>query len=273
MLVAHLKGARILAALALKGPIYHCPGCGQVVTLRKGTKVAHNFAHKPPVTCAYAKGETAGHMAAKMLFLNYMLSLPRHAQVEFPVGNQRADLYVESKDGNKYVFEMQHTSITESEIAQRTAAYMQFGAAVTWLPLIDLAKRTDKTLTRTGYVIERYSPKPFERWLEGFHFGKDMWYVDPSSGFLWHGVTNDVMLEKPAAEWRESGGYLNSVGGYSYRSTRWRKLKLTGPYALAQLRITRERRQAFQSKRYSYPAGWRAVLSPRPDSVPMPLAI
>ncbi|CAG2138086.1 hypothetical protein LMG19282_01443 [Cupriavidus campinensis] len=270
MLVALRSGVRSFAHLSHKGPAYHCPGCGQAVTLKKGLKKAHHFAHKPPVTCSWAKGETAAHLAAKMLFLNHFLSIPRNADVEFPIGTQRADVYAESKDGDKYIFEMQHQPITEQEIARRTAEYHKHGAAVTWLPLIDLAKFGDKKKTADGYVIERYSPKPFEKWLQGYHWKKDMWYVDTGTGSLWHGVMDEVMLSRDSAEWYEPGGYMQSVSGYSYPSKRWRKLTLTGPYTLSQVRIARTLRKATSNKAHTYPGGYRIVIV-RPDvHVPPP---
>ena len=47
------------------GP-FQCPGCMQMVTVRKGNIKAHHFAHKPPVTCARGKGETEQHLRTKL---------------------------------------------------------------------------------------------------------------------------------------------------------------------------------------------------------------
>ncbi|EHP44218.1 competence protein CoiA-like family protein [Cupriavidus basilensis OR16] len=267
MLVALLNGARTFAALAQKGPTYDCPGCGQVVTLKKGLKVIHHFAHKPPVTCTWAKGETAAHMAAKKLFLDHLRALPRVADVEFPIGTQRADVYALGKNGAPYVFEMQHQPITEQDIARRTQDYFKQGAAVTWLPLIDLSKLTTKK-TATGHIIERYSPKPFEKWLQGFNF-KELWYVEPSTGLLWQGKFDKAMLEVAYSEWHVSGGGTESAGGYSRPSKRWRKLTLTGPFTLAQLNITTTRRQSSSVGTHFYPQGNRIVFVPK-SPVPSP---
>lgn len=67
MLVAELDGGRIDAFSAERGPTYHCPKCRGEVVLKKGRKVVHHFAHKPPTECTWATGETRAHMEAKVL--------------------------------------------------------------------------------------------------------------------------------------------------------------------------------------------------------------
>ncbi|MGA3954069.1 competence protein CoiA [Ralstonia nicotianae] len=262
MLVAHMNGLRVFARDALKGPTYHCPDCRTEVVLKKGLKVIHHFAHKPPVTCSWAIGETAAHMLSKQLFLDYFRSLPRHADVEWPVGNQRADVYAVGQSGHGYVFEMQHQPITEQEIARRTAAYFQSGVAVGWLPLINVAK-LHGVKTATGYVVARYSPKPFEKWLHGFNF-KEIWYVEPSTGNLWKGRFDKALLDVPYSEWRVSGGGTEWAGGYSYPSKRWRRLTLTGPFKLEKMRISSRFRKASAVGAHTYPQGNRITFAPLP---------
>src|SRR5207253_2415378 len=104
----------------------------------------------------------------------------------------------------------------------------------------------------TGHIIERYSPKPFEKWLHGFNF-KELWYVEPSTGLLWQGKFEKAMLEVAYNEWHVSGGGTESAGGYSRPSKRWRKLMLTGPFTLAQLNITKTRRQSSSVGTHFYP--------------------
>lgn len=262
MLVALLNSARVLAGLAQKGPSYSCPGCGQAVTLKKGTKVVHHFAHKPPVTCSWAQGETAAHMAGKLLFLNHFRSVAAPSDVEFPIGNQRADVYATNQAGHGFVFEIQHQPISELEIARRTQEYFRSNVAVTWVPLIDIAKLKDKKVTSSGYVVHRYSPKPFEKWLHGFNFG-ELWFVDVATSMLWQGRFEKSMIEVPLSEWHVSGGGTESAGGYSRVSKRWRKLSLTGPYSLGQLKIARALRKQGSMGSHIYPQGQRVTFAPR----------
>lgn len=263
MLVALQGTVRTHAASASKGPTYHCPGCRQEVTLKKGVKVVHHFAHKPPVSCAWAAGETLAHLGAKNLFLNHFAAQGYEADVEYPIGSQRADVHVVGSNGTQYVFEMQHQPITSEEIAARTDAYFQAGAVVTWLPLIDIAKMAPKAKkTADGYVIERYTPKPFERWLHGFHF-KELWFVDASTGMLWRGQFDAAMLDVPYSEWHVSGGGTESAGGYTRFSKRWRKLTLVGPYPLGSITFGRQSRAACVFGGHRYPAGARVTMTPK----------
>lgn len=262
MLVALINGQRIHAGLAQKGEIYYCPGCHQEVTLKKGAKVIHHFAHKPPVTCSWATGETKAHLGAKSLLMNYFRDLGYQAEVEYPVGSQRADVHVLGRNGPN-IFEVQHQPITPSEIATRTAAYFQAGAAVTWLALIDIAKNEGKAKrTSDGYVIERYSPKPFERWLHGFNF-KEIWFIDVATGMLWKGRFESSLIEVPYSEWHVSGGGTESAGGYARVSKRWKKLFLSGPYPLSAIQFGRKARQSGVVGSHVYPAGNRVTMTPK----------
>ena len=47
------------------GPFF-CPSCRGKVILKKGRIKIPHFAHKPPVTCIYGKGESEIHYKAKL---------------------------------------------------------------------------------------------------------------------------------------------------------------------------------------------------------------
>jgi competence protein CoiA len=261
MLVALNGTARIHAASAEKGPDFRCLGCGEAVTLRKGTRVVHHFAHKPPVTCAWAVGETHGHLAAKNLLMELFEWRGFEADVEYPVGKQRADVHVLGKRGRPHVFEIQHQPITPAEISARTEGYFAAGAAVTSISLIDIAKFGSKAKkTATGYVIDRYPPKPFERWLHGFHF-KEPWFFEPSTLLFWRGTFSAAIIDVPLSEWRVSRGGLASAGGYSRHSKKWRTLTLDGPYPVNLISFGVETRPASAIGDFSYPGGRRITMA------------
>ena len=67
MLVALSEGARITAAAAQRGGEFRCPSCGKELILKKGQVVIHHFAHKPPIVCDWARGETLAHLEAKRI--------------------------------------------------------------------------------------------------------------------------------------------------------------------------------------------------------------
>jgi hypothetical protein len=245
----------MIASLATKGPTYHCPGCGEEVILKQGRKVIHHFAHKPPVTCSWAAGETTLHLKAKEAFYEHFKRLGMNVEVEYPLnaGRLRADVYVIGKNGKPVVFELQHSSILPGEIERRTNEYFKLGITLIWVSVFKPGKLDGKQ-TRTGMVVERYTPKPFERWLHGFNFGK-IWYFDPENASLWHGRFDKSMIDVPVSEWYESGGTHVSVGGYSRISKRWKKLTLTGPFQLDQVRYEIKRRDETRLGGHWYPAG------------------
>ena len=259
MLVAHFGQVRVRASVAIKGHTYHCPGCGQEVTLKQGRKVIHHFAHKPPVTCSWAAGETVLHLKAKEAFYDFFSGRGgATVELEYPLdgGNLRADVYVTGANGKRVAFELQHSPISHDEIERRTARYFALGIALIWVPLLrpERIRGVFPRKNGDGLIVQRYTPKPFERWLHGFNFGQ-VWYFDPENGFLWHGKFGKSMIEVPASEWYEQGGTLVQVGGYERISTRWRKLTLTGPLALDDVGYHLKKREDARIGQYWYPGG------------------
>lgn len=266
MLVALMGQTRVIAAAAEKGPDYVCPGCRQPVILRKGRKVIHHFAHRPPTSCNFASGETHLHLLAKQTFLEFLRNQRgANAEVEYPLagGRLRADVFVVGRNGRPVAIELQHSSITLDEIERRTSAYMNAGVALLWLPLFR-PSRLNWEHRAGGLAVARYSPKPFEKWLHGFNFGC-IWYFDPENARLWRGKFEKSMIEVPVSEWYEPGGDHVVVGGYEKISKRWRRLELAGPYPLDAIEYRVEPRSASNKGTHRYPAGRVLKLSVRSD--------
>src|SRR6185369_16980461 len=75
------------------GP-FSCPLCVAETILRKGTMKVHHFAHKPPLTCEYGRGETECHRECKTAIYE---ALRRHrgfrdVEIERSVGTVRPDV-------------------------------------------------------------------------------------------------------------------------------------------------------------------------------------
>lgn len=62
MLVALQADQRVAVWDTQKGPLFVFPKCRNHIILKTGRLVAHQFGHKPPVTCPWAAGETQGHV-------------------------------------------------------------------------------------------------------------------------------------------------------------------------------------------------------------------
>lgn len=248
MLMALLNEVHVLARDSEKGSTYHCPECSREVTLKKGRKKVHHFAHKPPVTCYYAAGETEAHMKSKLDFYDHFKSLGLDATVEYPVSfnevRSRADVCVlNTRKGIAAALEIQHTTLSLDEIERRTKNYNTLGMAVGWIPLLDLDKYEVNTDSKAGWVIEKYSPKPFELWVEEFNNGR-VWFYEYKENTLWEGIFTPYMIDVPYSEFYEQGGTLATFGGYSKPSKRWRTLTINGMYELSGVEFSIAKRKA-----------------------------
>jgi competence protein CoiA-like protein len=65
---------------------FFCPICSDEAILKKGTVKVHHFAHKPPVTCEYGRGETEKHRMCKMEVFEGLKEHRRFRQVELEKG-------------------------------------------------------------------------------------------------------------------------------------------------------------------------------------------
>lgn len=267
MLMALLDEVRVLARDSDKGSTYLCPECRREVTLKKGRKVIHHFAHKPPTSCTYATGETAAHMKSKLDFHDHFISLGLPSRVEAPVSfngiRSRADVYVATtKKGIPAALEIQHTNISLDEIERRTQNYNKLGVAVGWIPLLDLDKHDVIYDSPKGWIIKQYAPKPFEIWIHGFNYGR-VWYYEHKENTLWEGVFSPYMIEVPHSEWYETGGNHVSVGGYSRYSKRWRTLTLSGMYDLNGVEFSIAKREAKTLGIYNFPECQMVKITPK----------
>ncbi|ASR08877.1 hypothetical protein CHY08_18240 [Rhizobium leguminosarum bv. viciae] len=265
MLTANWNGLRVEAAISAKGYAYHCPCCGQPVTLRKGQiKIAH-FAHKPPTDCSWAKGETAEHREAKVALRDAFRRISYIADYEVEVlsiqGDRRADVLITSPDGQRqWALEIQHTPILYPAIEARTKAYIAAQVPVLWVGILSSDMKAGAKPTPGGVVIRKYTIRPWEKWAQALAF-KELWYVDPSDGTLWRGEFSEHMIHVESTSWFESGGVEQSAGGYSRQSKRWRTLTLRGPYGVNQLAIGTKWRKAWSSPVFSLPQGLIASLT------------
>lgn len=259
MLVASIHNQRVVASTAQKGPSYICPGCGSSVILKKGTVVIHHFAHKTKTNCVWAKGETREHMWAKNYLAQSLQHMGWQAFVEYslniPLGDRRADVATYT-DQNQYIaFEIQHSSIGLTEIAQRAAAYASQNIAQLWIPIIKPDVWTGAIRKGSNcYVVEKFPASKYLRWIHGFAGGHGMWMFDPVNNAYWLGKLTDYIINVPVTNWRE-GGEEQSGGGFSKRAKRWKNLTLIGPYQLNQLAISIDYRKEFRTPQYHWPAG------------------
>ena len=242
MLVAEHQGVRVEAAAAQRGLSYVCPKCKGVVILKQGRKVIWHFAHKPPTDCSWATGETVAHLEAKKIVRDSLVARGLRAEIEYIVtalpGDRRADVMVWSPDEVPVAIELQHTSIGVDEIERRAFSYAGAGIVQIWIPfLTPSALAAAEQRGARCLFLEKYSARPYEKWVHGFYGADGMWMYEAHEKEFWHGRLTGHQIYVEQTSWFEAGGAERTEGGYYRWSKRYRELTLTGPYSIDMLLI------------------------------------
>lgn len=127
------NGVKFSASNARKGIDYFCHACKCKVTLKRGNRVAHHFAHKPNDVC-----DSVYHQRVKSEWHNEMQSYFDEEMRECVVWNDDrrnfriADILLDTSTG-RVVFEFQFSPISPSEFYERTLFYINRGIKVIWI--------------------------------------------------------------------------------------------------------------------------------------------
>lgn len=188
---------------------FACPACQREVTLRKGNIRTHHFAHKPPISCRDAMGETEDHLLTKLSIFDALKLEPNVVAVELEKRFETsiADVYAVIS-GVPVAIEIQRSILTPAEINARTSNYHRLGIAVIWvgIPNSDLG-------------MSRYSPAAWERWAHAAYFGRVYYWAGGQTLRPVH--FGPYMLQVEYQSWRKHGEE-HSAGGYEKHSKRWR---------------------------------------------------
>jgi competence protein CoiA len=164
-----IDGRKVAAWTAERddGP-FLCFCCRQTVRLRKGEIKAPHFAHVPPVTCEYGRGESEAHRLCKVaIYENLLRSLNvRKCEMERDLGTVRPDVSAYINDV-PVAIEVQLSNLSLAKIQYRTLEYARKGIYVLWLPLYT-----------TELKCGLYSPSPWERWLHASYFGRVYYWLE-----------------------------------------------------------------------------------------------
>jgi competence protein CoiA len=175
---------------------FYCPRCEDEAILKKGTVKIHHFAHKPPVTCEYGRGETEKHRLCKMAIFEGLKEYQRFRNVELEkgLGTVRPDISAVMGDV-PIAIEVQISTLTMDQIVYRTKEYAKKGIYLLWLPIYNIYLETN-----------RYSPKLWERWIHAAYFGRVYYWVGGIQALPYH--------------FGESTHYVESRSWYN---PRWRR--------------------------------------------------
>ena len=105
---------------------FFCAECGDEAILKKGTVKIHHFAHRPPVTCEYGRGETEKHRVCKMEIFEGLKEHRRFRQLEKGMGTVRPDISA-VMDDIPIAVEVQISTLTMDQIIYRTSEYAKRG--------------------------------------------------------------------------------------------------------------------------------------------------
>ncbi|MBF2260875.1 competence protein CoiA [Staphylococcus capitis] len=141
MLIAmNRMNERVLAKNAKRNQIYRCPYCLGEVILRHGVKVIPHFANKVKSTRPCYKAETYNHYQLKMLLAQKFKAMNYDVDIEpfFKCIKQYPDLVI----NQRHAIEIQCSTISTTEIIERTLGLKSIGLKVYWI-INDVKKRGD----------------------------------------------------------------------------------------------------------------------------------
>ncbi len=245
MLMALGPTGRVEAYAAAHGNAHHCFGCGRALVLKRGGQIVAHFAHAPDAACAWARGETPTHLAAKaalaLAFAQRGLAVEIEAEVLSGAGDRRADILVRHPEtGARFAIEVQHSALGLEAIEARTRAYAAAGVPVIWIATLDWSKLTWRGLAGGLRLSERYAPPPWQRFAAAYH--GQLWFW--AEGALWRGWLDEAWMARGKTE----AGWVPS--------RRWSALTLEGPFAPEAVRIAARAVRVEPHESYAFPPGF-----------------
>jgi hypothetical protein len=220
------------AALARRGEVYHCRGCGAPVVLKAGVQRVAHFAHKPDGSCVFGTGMSLAHLEAQRRIAEALRARGVTAELEAYLpslaGDRRIDVlaWPTERPAARVAIEVQASDLTCAPIAARTMSYNAEGVAPLWLRLIDFGRfeQVQSLPFRGAIFIGRYRARAWERWAHD-HLGGRLWFVDSGTWLAWRGTFVPAHAFREPAAWSEV--------------TQWVELELDGPFPLDELRLNR----------------------------------
>lgn len=138
MLRAHnADGKWIDGKNALRGTVYYCPRCRETLTVVKDSpKMIDHFRHRAESTCTFGADESPEHAAKKFSLFDSLRSELGEDNVRIECrldDGQRPDVFFEVA-GQGVAVEVQHSQISDKDLADRTASYSAKRVAALWMP-------------------------------------------------------------------------------------------------------------------------------------------
>lgn len=246
MLIALFHDQRVSAATAQKRVDHFCPECHQSVRKRERRGYVPHFYHLVKSNCANS-GESLEHENAKMNLAEEFSGRGSVAEIECTIiadlkargklnlfsvsdidqiASRRTDIIVRKpkKSGvQSYAIEIQGVNLPREEFAGRNSDWDRYGVPVLWLAILPKVLRKQfKQSEPKGepFKIERYSPRPFERWITA-RCG-ELWFYEPEMRVAFKVRFQPHILHvDPKVFWDPSAGDMVETDGYDKVSERY----------------------------------------------------
>lgn len=231
---------------------FYCPRCRDEAILKKGSIKIHHFAHRPPVTCEYGKGETEQHRRCKLEIFEGLKEHRRFRQVELEkdMGTVRPDVSA-LMDDTPIAIEVQISALSMDRIIYRTLEYAKKGIYVLWLPIYNIDLDSD-----------RYSPTAWEKWIHAAYYGRVYYWIDGVQILPYHFSESTHFVE--TRHWYNQYGDEEAAGGYEKRYKRYRTPMRGRSVTLSQSFDPRYRRDPWRSKTLFVPES-RLLIDTQPN--------
>jgi hypothetical protein len=144
--------------------LLRCPHCNSLLTLKAGPVRLHHFAHVSLANCdAFDhEPESDSHRQGKLLLYQTFRRNAAQASLEqhLPMTDQRADVFMQLPDGNRYALEFQQANNSVARWTERHRLYQSVGVHDIWfLGQVRYLERHTEPLR----PISTYDPLPVPR--------------------------------------------------------------------------------------------------------------
>lgn len=168
------------------GNTFYCPICEGVVLPSKDESGMEHFVHTVPGICSYGLGETKIHRRCKAEIYNALLRAPHVSDVKLEryLKEVRPDISARI-NGIPVAIEVQISNIPVETVIHRTKIYERMGIHLLWLA------QWNPRLNQ-----ERYSPRPWERWIHTAYFGRVYYWLEGSLVMPYHFEPSHTHVKK-----------------------------------------------------------------------------
>jgi competence protein CoiA len=189
---------------------FHCPECLAEVTLKKGLKKEHHYAHKPPTTCLYGTTESQLHLHTKREIYKILVNHPKCTKValERKLNGVRPDISL-FIDKTAVAIEVQCGTIDIYDIICRTKRYAEFNIYLLWL--IPHSEPTTSWREKEYSYVHRI--KEWEKFIHAMNFGQLYYWQGGAFVQAYEFKPFEIYVEE--TEWYGEYGEVRYGGGYT----------------------------------------------------------